>query len=781
VVVKTIRVNRTNFKMADFDDGFDGAHQPCSKDLKRYFYMVGVVALVVLFGALIYRQTAGGGLRLGELWARVNAGHAAPAPVQIGTPVVGGTLAPVNATILTAPPSAAGMVMLPPVVSSGANEFSSIVNVLRNSVVSVTASSVGAVANDPMAAPTIADGQNHFTTPMARSVENIGTGIIVRNDGYILTNFHVVRGADTVFVTVQDDNGSTRNRAEIVKMDETLDLALLKVMPKVPLSPAVLGDSSAVRVADEVIAIGSPFGLDMTVSRGIVSARRKSLVIEGVTHTNLIQTDAAINQGNSGGPLVSRSGTVIGVNTAIYTPNGAFAGIGFSVPSNQARTFVLEEIGTLPTSTNEGAQFGLVAFPTKPQGGVGAAGPAIIVGTPSPHTDGRQNLDCTMCHDVVSGPMQGRVQGRAQGGLPAMPIAAQRGAPPIATGAPSPHGDNRDAMNCASCHQMLPAAGTVAFPMLPVVAPMAPPPIPMGTPSPHTDGRQTMNCATCHQMLPAGGAAAGAATVAGPGFQFANPPGSLAVNVVRQPAGNGARAAGGGGVNVQGATLVGQGSSGFHLWGGGGRGVSVAAVAAGSPAATAGLVAGDMLLKVDGRPVAAAYDVATMISGMPTGRPVRLGVLRNGDTVGLNLMVGSLGLTAAAQMPGSSFAVAPGMAPAPSMAVPPMPTRPTAPMAAVVPAEFAWLGMEVETFQAVTLPAGTPVGVQIQGAVIGEVLPGSRADRAALVARDLIVEVNNIPVGNAANFDAATRAVPASGQAVLLKINRAGREFLVVL
>ena len=765
--------------MADYDDGFDGAPQVCSKDLKRYFYLIGAVALVVLFGALIYRQTAGGGLKLGELWSRVNGGHAAPAPVQIGTPVAGGAMAPVNATILTAPPSAAGMVMMPPVVSSGGNEFSSVVNVLRNSVASVTASAIGAAANDPMAAPTIADGQNHFTTPMARSVENIGTGIIVRNDGYILTNFHVVRGADTVTVTVQDDNGSTRNRAEIVKMDETLDLALLKIVPKAPLSPAILGDSSAVRVADEVIAIGSPFGLDMTVSRGIVSARRKSLVIEGVTHTNLIQTDAAINQGNSGGPLVSRTGTVIGVNTAIYTPNGAFAGIGFAVPSNQARTFVLDEVGTLPTSTVDGAQFGLVAFPAQvspmqPATGFGSAGPAIVAGTPSPHTDGRQNLDCTMCHDVVAGPMQGRTQRS----IPAMNVAAQRSAPPIAMGAPSPHNDNRDTMNCASCHQMLPAAGTVAFPMLPIAAPMAPPPIPVGTVSPHTDGRETMNCATCHQMLPAGNASVGAATIAVPGYQFANPPGSLAVNVVRQPgnlSGVPVNRGAGGGVTVQGATLIGQGASGFHLWGSSGRGVSIAAVAPGSAAATAGLQAGDVLLKVDGRPVEAAHDVSTMINGMPAGRPVRLGILRNGDSLGLNMMVGPVALTAAAQMPGSSFATAPGMA-----AAPPVPTRPAAPMVAA-PTEFAWLGMEVETFQAVKLPPGTPAGVQIQGAVVGEVLPGSRADRAALMARDVIIEVNNVPVGNAVNFDAATRVIPASGQAILLKINRAGREFLVVL
>ena len=108
----------------------------------------------------------------------------------------------------------------------------------------------------------------------------------------------------------------------------------------------MLGNSDDVRVADGVIAIGSPFGLEQTVSHGIVSAVRKSMVIEEVTHTNLIQTDAAINQGNSGGPLIAKNGAVIGINTAIYTPTGAFAGIGFAVSSNNVRMF-LQGVGNV--------------------------------------------------------------------------------------------------------------------------------------------------------------------------------------------------------------------------------------------------------------------------------------------------------------------------------------------------------------------------------------------------------------------------------------------------
>ena len=353
----------------------------CGKDLKRYLMIMGVVALIVLFGAFIYRQSSGNGMRLNALFDQFGrSGSAVNVPVMPATPAV-----PLPVRAQVAPPSSAGAIAtLPPVVDFGpapagnGGPFSEVVNVLRNSVVSVTASSAtGTAMPDPLGLPN-PDGLPHFATPMTRSVENIGSGAIVRNDGYIVTNYHVVRGANSVFVTVQDDVGSTRYSAEIVKMDEALDLALLKITPKAPLSPAVLGDSDAVRVADEVIAIGTPFGLDMTVSRGIVSAKRKSLVIEGVTHSNLLQTDAAINQGNSGGPMVASNGTIIGINTAIYTPNGAFAGIGFAVPSNQARMFILDEVGWLPTSTLEGASFGLVAMQTQGGGGVGAAGPAII-------------------------------------------------------------------------------------------------------------------------------------------------------------------------------------------------------------------------------------------------------------------------------------------------------------------------------------------------------------------------------------------------------------------
>ena len=722
----------------DNDIGGRAVDPACSKDLKRYFYLIGVVALIVLFGALIYRQSSGSGLRLTQLWEQL--GHpatAANAPAQspMGQPSAVAIAAPGG--VMTAPPSGfGGMATLPPVVEVGPaavaapGNFSNIVTVLRNSVVSVTASS-GTVPNDPTAVAGLPpDGQAHFATPQTRSVENIGTGVILRNDGYVLTNYHVVRGANTIFVAVNDDVGSTRYAADIVKMDEALDLALIKLSPKGPLSAAVLGDSGAVHVADEVIAIGSPFGLDMTVSRGIISAKRKSMVIEGVTHTNLLQTDAAINQGNSGGPLVDRSGAVIGINTAIYTPNGAFAGIGFAVPSNQARMFALEEIGWLPTATAEGPQFGLVAFPqggAPAGGGVGAAGPAIMAGAPAPHTDGRQNIDCTTCHDIIrgAGPARGQT-------------------------------------------------------MMPIAAPGLPPPaIAMGTPSPHTDGRQTMDCAMCHKMLPA----AGGTPVAFPGgYQFAQPPGSLAMNVVAPPVHNAGR-----GHPVQGLTLRGMAEGQGRF---GGPGVTVAAVAANSAAASGGLRAGDVLLKVDGRPVRNPQEVAAILAGMSPGRSVRLGVLRDGDARGIDLPIGAT--AAAFGFPSGAFGIpvaAPGAAampaaPGPVAAPPSWGAQGTtvAPVRPMVPTEFNWLGLEIEAFQPVTPVAGMPAGVIVKGAVIAEVTPGSRGALAGLRANDVILEINNLPVPAAAQFDTAIKSIPATQpSSVLIKANRNGQEFLIVM
>jgi serine protease Do len=171
--------------------------------------------------------------------------------------------------------------------------------------------------------------------PSPRRAQSLGSGFIIDPAGYVVTNNHVIEGADEVSVTLQD---GTTLKAEIVGRDESGDLALLKVTSDKPLPTVDFGDSSQSRVGDWVLAIGNPFGLGGTVTAGIVSARGRD--IHQGQYDDFIQTDAAINRGNSGGPLFNMDGQVIGINTAIFSPSGGSIGIGFSIPSNMAKNIV---------------------------------------------------------------------------------------------------------------------------------------------------------------------------------------------------------------------------------------------------------------------------------------------------------------------------------------------------------------------------------------------------------------------------------------------------------
>ncbi|MDM0017976.1 trypsin-like peptidase domain-containing protein [Variovorax saccharolyticus] len=166
----------------------------------------------------------------------------------------------------------------------------------------------------------------------------LGSGVIVSADGYILTNNHVVEGADEIDVTLND---SRHARGKVIGTDPDTDLAVLKIeLDKLPV--IVLGDSDALQVGDQVLAIGNPFGVGQTVTSGIVSALgRNQLGIN--TFENFIQTDAAINPGNSGGALIDVNGNLEGINTAIYSRSGGSMGIGFAIPVSTAKQ-VLEDI-----------------------------------------------------------------------------------------------------------------------------------------------------------------------------------------------------------------------------------------------------------------------------------------------------------------------------------------------------------------------------------------------------------------------------------------------------
>jgi S1-C subfamily serine protease len=176
-----------------------------------------------------------------------------------------------------------------------------------------------------------------------RLLEGLGSGLVIDKEGHVVTNYHVVQGAREVYVNFSNDD---RLRAEIVGTDPSTDLALLKIdANQRALTPLRLGNSDAVQVGDQVVAIGNPFGLDRTVTAGIVSALHRQIDSpSGFAIDKVIQTDAAINKGNSGGPLFNAEGEVIGVNTQIATggTSQGNVGIGFAVPVNTVKEVVAE-------------------------------------------------------------------------------------------------------------------------------------------------------------------------------------------------------------------------------------------------------------------------------------------------------------------------------------------------------------------------------------------------------------------------------------------------------
>ncbi len=168
-----------------------------------------------------------------------------------------------------------------------------------------------------------------FGQGQPRTENSLGSGFVIDPKGIIVTNDHVIKGADEIEVTFPD---GTTLRAQVVGRDAATDLAVLRVSPDGDLPAVPLGDSDTALSGDWVLAIGNPFGLGGSLSAGIISARNRD--IQSGRYDDFIQTDAAINKGNSGGPLFNMDGEVIGVNSAILSPSGGSVGIGFSIPSN---------------------------------------------------------------------------------------------------------------------------------------------------------------------------------------------------------------------------------------------------------------------------------------------------------------------------------------------------------------------------------------------------------------------------------------------------------------
>ncbi|MCC6946610.1 MAG: Do family serine endopeptidase [Bradyrhizobiaceae bacterium] len=175
-----------------------------------------------------------------------------------------------------------------------------------------------------------------------RRVSSLGSGFVIDAEGIIVTNNHVIADADEIFANFND---GAKLKAEVIGRDTKTDIAVLRVKPEKPLKAVPFGDSDRLRVGDWVMAIGNPFNLGGSVSVGVVSARNRD--INAGPYDNFIQTDAAINRGNSGGPLFNMDGEVVGVNTAIISPSGGSIGIGFSIPSKTAVAVIgqLREFG----------------------------------------------------------------------------------------------------------------------------------------------------------------------------------------------------------------------------------------------------------------------------------------------------------------------------------------------------------------------------------------------------------------------------------------------------
>jgi serine protease Do len=248
----------------------------------------------------------------------------------------------------------AGWGVSPGAAAEFAPSFAPLVDQVKGAVVNISTTELQQNASAEMQVPQgLPPGFEQFFghggRPMRQGpIKALGSGFIVDPSGYVVTNNHVVKNGTDIKVTLQD--GTTLN-AKVVGTDPVADIAVLKVEAGHPLPSVPFGDSTKARVGDWVVSVGNPFGLGGTVTAGIVSASGRDVPSEEHTaYVDYLQIDAPINQGNSGGPTFNEEGQVIGINTAIYSPNGGGSvGIGFAIPSNIAKPIVaeLEKSGTV--------------------------------------------------------------------------------------------------------------------------------------------------------------------------------------------------------------------------------------------------------------------------------------------------------------------------------------------------------------------------------------------------------------------------------------------------
>lgn len=768
----------------------NGSDKFCGREYHKYLYLIAAVAVAILIGGYWYNEF-----------------QAKPTMVHQGGPVMTGTPAVQPRNVAAAFPVQPA---IDPNVFNRPQGFAAVVKEMMPSVVNISAhndSPPMAQSAGPKVGPELPqvlkapapDGLQFANPYSGVSQESIGSGIVVTEEGHVLTNFHVVENSKNVVVMVYNEAGDKSFFADVVARDNNRDLALLLIEPNNKLKPAPLGNSENAQIGDSVITIGSPFGLNHSVSKGIVSGKRKVVNIGGVLHKGLLQTDAAINRGNSGGPLVDGQGWVIGVNTAIYTTTSAFAGVGFAVPINTAREF-LEEWITLP---------------------------GVRPGVPPP-------------------PMVGQAAGAH---------VAVRPPPPIQANARPPHGDRGP---CANCHDILPGPQAVAFTNVAGTQPRKGPPIPANAPLPHADWGP---CANCHQIISSAQPIAfgvgpgpglhrqspGQGMGMGPGgpdernfdamqqFSF-NPGGAIGVTVAGMA--DPATAAGNPNANGLGLAWVAlDGARAEKLRVPVPFGAIITMVDQGMTGQAVGFKVDDVVLKADGRWLKNPEQVQGVMDRLQRGEAVRLLIYRSGARLELDtgrMNVGGQpppatwlpvagqgnpmlmnpqapsamqpeammmqqqqqqqGMPQAfqggqniAELPGNqagmTFAGA-GQFPQqtmqnPGMVAPGQFNQPPAKAAPPVPTEFEWMGMEMMPMNQAAWQRNPDMKGKL-GGLVADIDVGGFADRAGIQRGDLVVAINGVPVPSAQALDSAIKSVKTQ-TGVLVEIERKNQRMFATL
>ena len=229
-------------------------------------------------------------------------------------------------------------------VSCSDDDLTDAVAAVRRAIVNIDAAGADVGSANRKVGPALSFDMPS-TAALQTDEETLGSGVIVDARGYILTCYHLIKDYATVNVTVFSST-SVRQiyKANVVDVDIVNDLAILKIESDRSLPTAKLANSDMVKITDTILAIGSPFGFEHTVTEGIISDNKRSIVIAGTVYKDMFQTDAAVNRGSAGGALINGEGEVVGVNTAIASPSGYFTGVSFAIPINKARPLLLKAI-----------------------------------------------------------------------------------------------------------------------------------------------------------------------------------------------------------------------------------------------------------------------------------------------------------------------------------------------------------------------------------------------------------------------------------------------------